>query len=128
MNIRPLLVEDLDELERASNADKVHPGVWTKEHFTAPNRQSEVIEDKKGPISYVLFTKTLRISCVWHDYETPSRNAKAILLGLHDAIEKAKQSGFTEIVIESEHWPLRLFLRKVGFVSKGRDLVLQLEN
>lgn len=127
MNIRPLLVEDLDDIETASNADQVHPGLWTKEHFTRANTQSEVIEDSRGPVSYVLFTKSLRISCVWHDYETPSRNAKAVLLGLQDAVEKAKASGFTEILIESEHWPLRLFLRKVGFVSKGRDLVLQLE-
>ena len=127
MNIRPLDVQDLDELEKASKADLVHPDLWTKEHFTAPNVQTEVVEDKQGPRVYVLFTKTLRISCVWHDYDSPSRNAKAILFGLQDAIEKAKKSGFTEIVVESGHWPLRLFLRKIGFISKGYDLVLPLE-
>ena len=122
-----MTVDDLAEIEKAANADLVHPGLWTKEHFTRPNAQPEVIEDGQGPISYVLFTKTLRISCVWATYDTPSRNAKAVILGIQDAVVKAKQSGFTEIVIESEHWPLRLLLRKIGFISKGRDLVLSLE-
>jgi hypothetical protein len=127
INIRPMVNEDLDPMELASNADKVHPGLWTREHFTGANKMTEVIEDSQGPLSYVLFTKTLRISCVWESYDSPSRNAKAVIYGLQDAIIKAKQSGFTEIAIESEHWPLRLLLRKLGFVSKGRDLVLSLE-
>lgn len=127
INIRPLTEADLEEIEKASNADKIHPGLWTKEHFTRPNVQTEVVEDSKGPAVYVLFTKTLRISVVWADGESVSRNAKAVLFGLQDAILKAKSSGFTEIVVESEHWPLRLFLRKIGFVSKGRDLILALE-
>lgn len=130
MNIRPMVNEDLPGLQAAIDADHWHPGVWTVEPFCQPNAMTEVVEDSKGPAVYVLFTKTLRISCLWADGDNNSRNARAIMYGMKDAIAKARGSGFTEVIVESEHPPLREFLEKMfGFKPRGeksKDLMLKI--
>jgi hypothetical protein len=72
-----------------------------------------VIEDSKGPITFVRFTKTLRICCVWNDALDNHRNAKAIIFGVHDAVRMARANGFTELVIQSDNPKLGEFLKRV---------------
>ncbi len=113
INIRKYSEEDKPALQRAIDRDAFHPGEWSPEHFEQPNVVSQVIEDQTGPIAFVLFTKTLRISCVWNDGADVHRNAKAIIFGIRDAVEKAKASGYTEVVVETDHEKLAEFFIRV---------------
>lgn len=130
MEIRDITADDLTALQQAIDRDRFHPGEWEPEHFyTQPPEEgvyqpavhSQVIENKNGPIAYVRFTKTLRISCVWNDADDTSRNAKAIIFGIRKAVEQARDSGFSEVVINSTHEKLSDFLVNVMKMTKRGD-------
>lgn len=112
---------DIPALEKAIKRDTFHPGEWKVEHFTYPYVASQVIEDDKGPIVFVRFTKSLRISVVWNDAADTSRNARAIIFGIKDAVEKARASGFTEIIITTSHPKLQVFLTRVMKMTRSGD-------
>lgn len=123
MKTRPFESSDVPALQIAIDADTFHPGEWEIEYFTHPSVYAEVIEDSKGPVVYTLFTREskeqLRISCVWVDGADISRNARAVIFGVKDAVVKARSSKYTEILIESGYPPLRTFLeRALGFIPK----------
>jgi hypothetical protein len=82
---------------------------------------TNVIEDSKGPIAFVRYTKTLRISCVWSDGNDISRNARAIIQGINDAVQKARDSGFSEIIITTNHKKLAVFFEQVIKMTKSGD-------
>jgi len=122
LEIRDFTLEDISSLEAALARDEFHPGEWRVHHFfNQPNRpvSSSVIEDDKGPIAFVRFTKTLRISCVWNDGADFSRNARAIIFGIKKAVDRARASGFTEIVIQTSHPKLAEFLTRVIGMNKS---------
>jgi hypothetical protein len=127
MDIRDLNPTDLTALQEAIDRDTFHSGEWTKEHFyqqsetSLPSVYTQVIENKNGPIAFVRYTKTLRISCVWNNTEETSRNAKAIILGIHNAAEMARASGFSEIVITTNYKPLADFFTKVLKMKHSQD-------
>lgn len=119
---RELTIDDVVPLRGAISRDTFHPGEWEVSHFFSQPGQpvsSHVIEDEKGPIAFVRFTKTLRISCVWNDGEDFSRNARAIIFGIRKAVERARASGFTEIIITTSHPKLAEFLTRVIGMSKS---------
>lgn len=135
MEIRDLKAEDLPALQDAIDRDTFHPGEWAVSDFTAPledgsyhpARFAQVIETSKGPVTFVRYTKVLRISCVWNDVEDASRNAKAVILGVRNAIEMARSSGFSEIIITSDHEKLSDFLvRSLGMTKRGSEHLLLL--
>ena len=119
--MRPFESADIPALEDAIKRDTFHPGEWRVDHFTAGPVSSSVIEDDKGPIVFVRFTKTLRISVVWNDGADTSRNARAIVFGIKDAVEKARRSGFTEIIITTSHPKLQVFLTRVMNMTRSGD-------
>lgn len=121
--IRPFTPDDVPALEQAIERDKFHPGEWEVSHFIGSKVpvSSNVIEDGKGPIVFVRFTKTLRISVVWNDGEDVERNARAIIFGIHEAVQRARASGFTEIIISAESAKLRAFLERVMKMTKSGD-------
>jgi hypothetical protein len=136
INIRALGANDLPALQAAIDRDKLHPGEWKVEHFydqpaienlyQAPV-YTQVIENQNGPIAFVRYTKTLRISCVWNDAEDYSRNAKAVILGLANAVKLARGDGYSEIVITTSHPKLADFLTKVMKLTKSdSEYLLQL--
>lgn len=116
--IRKFTNEDVPALQKAIDADQFHSGEWQVDHFTAPTT-TNIIEDQHGPIAFVRYTKTLRISCVWNDAADNSRNARAIIQGLRDAVEKARVSGFTEIIITTDHPKLAEFFEKVMKMTRS---------
>lgn len=120
IDIRKFNSRDIPALQKAIDADKFHPGEWNVEHFTPPATVN-VIEDSKGPIAFVKYTKTLRISCVWSDGDDVSRNARAIIQGIEDAVQKARASGFTEIIITTNHKKLATFFERVIKMTKSGD-------
>lgn len=117
--IRKMDASDIPALQAAIDRDTFHPGEWKVEHFTQPTASVEVIEDSQGPIAFVRFTKSLRISCVWNDETDKHRNGRAILRGILDAANKARESGFTEIIITTESEQLATFFEKVLKMTKS---------
>lgn len=120
VNIRAFTDADIPALKQAIDADQFHPGEWQVEHFTPP-MLTNVVEDQNGPIVFVRYTKTLRISCIWCDGADISRNARAIIQGLNDAVQKARASGFTEIIATTTHERLAVFLERVMKMTKCGD-------
>lgn len=127
--LRPLVDTDLPALEAAIPRDSFHPEEWTLADFVHDPESEDsrartpkyvtVIEDSKGPVAFVRYTKTLRICCVWNDDKDTSRNARAIIRGLHDAAQKARDSGFTEIIIQTDHDKLAKFFTDVLGIKKS---------
>ena len=126
MEMRPMVPTDVPAFEAALEGDKFHPGEWTLEHFADPQVMSSVVEDKKGPVVFVRFSKVLRISTVWSDPENNGRNARAIVAGMKSAIHEAIKSGYKEIIVTTEHAPLAEFLKKFGFNQQGTEYLLSL--
>jgi hypothetical protein len=120
--------QDYPALQAAIDRDIFHPGEWKVEHFIhTPEspKVSTVIEDSKGPIAFVRFTKTLRIACTWADGCDTCRNARAIIFGIRDAVQMARANGFTEIVIQTDHDKLAVFLERVlGMKHSGHEFLL----
>src|SRR5208282_5675163 len=111
IEIRPFDKTDIPVLQAAIDRDTFHPGEWSVKHFyddpedpNALNIPKEVatMSDSKGPIAFVRYTKSLRISCIWADEKDVHRNARAIIIGIRDAIKKAGASGYSEIIITTE--------------------------
>ena len=130
VDIRGFTQEDVPALQKAIDADTFHPDEWRVEHFYNPNLDPEtytpalvttVIEDQHGPIAFVRFTKTLRISCMWNDAQDVRRNARAIIHGIRDAVQQARASGFSEIIITSSHPKLATFLERIMKMTKSGD-------
>jgi hypothetical protein len=127
INIRPFNREtDVEPLKEAIEKDTLHPGAWTVEHFTDPTLFAEVVEDEQGPVIYARFTKTLRISCGWADPENTKRNGRPAFEGVADTIQKAKASGYTEVIVLTNHPPLAEFLKKFGFKEAKGEYLLQI--
>jgi hypothetical protein len=132
---RALTEQDHAALEAAIGRDTFHPGTWKLQDFVHdPSSEDErekvpkvctVIEDAKGPITFVRFTKTLRVCCVWADGEDNHRNARAIIFGIRDAVSMARANGFTEIIIQTDHDKLATFLTNVMKMTKcGNEYLL----
>jgi hypothetical protein len=125
IEIRNLTEDDIPALQKAIEVDTFHPGEWKVEDFLSspdkPPVATNVIEDQNGPIAFVRYTKTLRISCVWNDGADVSRNARAIIQGIHDAVLKARASGFSEIIITTSHSKLATFFERVMKMTKSGD-------
>ncbi len=123
VNIRQFTAEDVPALQKAIDGDTFHPGEWKAEHFLPPPEQppitASVIEDKNGPIAFVRYTKTLRISCIWNDGGDNSRNARAIIFGINDAVKRARASGYNEIIITTNHPKLATFFERVLGMTKS---------
>jgi len=130
IEIRPFSETDIPALQAAIDRDKFHPGEWSVKHFyddpADPDalkipKEVATMSDSKGPIAFVRYTKSLRISCVWNDETDNHRNGRAVLNGILDAIKKARASGFTEIVIRSESEKLATFFERIMKMKRSRD-------
>lgn len=130
VDIRPFEPADIPALQAAIDRDTFHPGEWSVKHFyddpkdpDALNIPKEVttMSDTQGPIAFVRYTKSLRISCVWNDETDNHRNGRAVLIGIFDAIKKARANGFTEIVITTESEKLATFFERMLKMRRSRD-------
>ena len=113
--------KDSPALQTAINGAVFHPGAWTLGHFLpdASTKAVAVISDNNGPIAYTRYTKVLRVSCVWNDEADYSRNAKAVIFGIKDAVTRARTSGFSEVIIQSANPKLANFLENVLKMKKS---------
>jgi hypothetical protein len=130
IEIRPFSETDIPALQVAIERDTFHPGEWSIKHFyDDPNdpdamkipKEVATMSDEHGPIAFVRYTKSLRISCVWNDETDNHRNGRAVLNGIFDAIKKARASGFTEIIITTESEKLATFFEKILKMKRSRD-------
>lgn len=127
---RLFTAEDVASLQACIDKDNHNPA-WKVKDFFDPTPDPEqgyvapvtttVIHDGDYPITFVRFTKTLRISCVWNDAADTRRNARAIIHGINDAVQKARASGFSEIIITTNHPQLATFFEKIIKMTKCGD-------
>lgn len=130
IDIRPFDKTDIPALQAAIDRDTVHPGEWSVKHFYDDPEDPEALKipkevttmsDQNGPIAFVRYTKSLRISCVWNDETDNHRNGRAVLQGILDAATKARASGFTEIIITTESEKLATFFEKIMKMKRSKD-------
>jgi len=130
IEIRPFSETDIPALQAAIDRDTFHPGEWSVKHFyddpADPDalkipKEVATMSDSKGPIAFVRYTKSLRISCVWNDETDNHRNGRAVLNGILDAIKKARASGFSEIIITTESEKLATFFERIMKMKRSRD-------
>lgn len=135
IEIRPFDKTDIPVLQAAIDRDTFHPGEWSVKHFyDDPNdpdalkipKEVTTMSDSKGPIAFVRYTKSLRISCTWSDEKDVHRNARAIIFGVRDALNRAHASGFTEVIITTESEKLATFFARVlGMKKSQQEFLLQ---
>jgi hypothetical protein len=100
--------------------DFYNPSPDPEEGYVAPV-QCSIISDDERPIAFVRYTKTLRISCIWNDESDTRQNARAIIFGINDAVQKARTSGFSEIIITTSNPQLANFFTKMLKMTKSGD-------
>ena len=119
---RPLGVSDLPMLQKALDQDTFeHAGI---PQYTMDNAYSEVYEDEAGPIGVLRCTKTLRMVSVWCDNSDKKRNATSTIAAVKAVVERAKASGFVDVIFETDNEGLSVFCRTLGFVPSGNTMVL----
>jgi hypothetical protein len=122
---RPLAKEDIPMLQVALDTSVAHVG-QKAEAYTGENMQSDIYEDSTGPIVCVCYTKSLRLCTAWYSEDDLRRNAVAILRGMQETIQRAKASGFTEILFDTESEKMRKFMSHLGFKTETGTMVLSL--
>jgi hypothetical protein len=127
VRIRPMRSDDLPGVVTACEHSQ---GNWTPEAFQEdPNcpKYCAVLEDDKGPIVFVRFQKSLRVSCVWVDGLDRARNAAAVRKGLQEACELARANGFVEVIVEATSDNLKQFLAtECGMTPVNGEMVISL--
>jgi len=122
LGIRELTEADTPELQNALPAMEVKN--WNPED---PNATINAVYDSSGTIAFVRFSKTLRLSCGWVDTSDSPRTASVIIPTINNMIFRAKEAGFSELIIEVRNPVMRDFLaEKFKFTSRGKDLSLSL--
>jgi len=93
------------------------------EFFVAPETQCTVYSDEAGPILFARDSKAIRIDIQFVDNGDRRRNFHAMLGGFSGLVNKAKESGFTEIIFNTKNESLKNFCVKTfGFVESGNEL------
>lgn len=103
-------------LDDALSRDEYHT-TTTSDFFLplAPNGipdvrvTTNVYSDEKGPILFVRHAKALRIDMCFSDNNDHKRNAAAMKFGWGDLVQRAKESGFTEIICSTNSPMLKKF-------------------
>ena len=123
IRINPFDPKDSPVLQKAIDGATFHPGAWRLEDFISEDSDRPkvvaTISDDKGAIAFTRYTKVLRICCVWNDESDHSRNARAVIFGIKDAVTRARASGFSEIIIQSSNPKLANFLENVLKMKKS---------
>jgi hypothetical protein len=114
-NDRPILAESLA-------ADTFHQGT-NVDFFYDQRSICNVYEDDDGPVMVVRGTKALRLDIQYLDNNDAKRNMRIMLDGFDDLAHKARESGFTEIVFNTNSPLLAQFCKKrFGFVESAGEL------
>ena len=117
MEVQTATVEkDRSHLDAALSVDAFHP-TTTSDFFLPlqPNGipdvrvTTNVYSDEKGPILFVRQAKALRIDMCFSDNEDHKRNAAAMKFGWDALVQRAKESGFTEIICSTNSPMLKKF-------------------
>lgn len=116
MEVKTATVQDRAYLDAALSVDAFHP--TTKSDFFLPlladgdldaRVTTNVYSDEKGPILFVRHAKALRIDMCFSDNNDHKRNAAAMKFGWGDLVQRAKESGFTEIICSTNSPMLKKF-------------------
>ena len=119
MTSRPLNSSDIPMLEQALVADEFPHS--SSRYYMEDKSYSEVYENDNGPVGVLRYSKALRLVAVFRDNSPSVQNAKTVIKMITDAVKRAKDSGFSEIIFNTQSPALAKFcVDKLNFVeSKG---------
>jgi hypothetical protein len=119
---RPIEAGD-EELLAASLAKDAYHTTTKPEFFVAPNTTTKVYEDESGAILFARCSMALRIDIQFVDNGDKKRNLHAMLGGFAALVNTAKQSGFNEVLFNTDNPELKKFcIRAFGFEESGNEL------
>ena len=119
---RPVEASD-EELLAASLAKDEHHKYTKPEFFVAPGTECTVYSDESGIILFARCSKALRVDIQFLDNADRRRNFHAMLGGFAGLVSRAKESGFSEVIFNTENDSLRKFCVKAfGFEESGNEL------
>lgn len=120
--VRRIEHKDKQVLATSLATDSFH-STTDPDFFFAPGSVCNVYEDDKGPVLFLRGTKSLRLDIQFVSNNDFERNRGTMLDGFPGLIERAKRSGFTEIVFCSNSPLLMRFCRqKFGFEPVNGEL------
>lgn len=112
---RPLQGDDIPMLQQAMDDSVFHPGQNAKS-YAGKNMFATVYEDEQGPIGVLKYTKTLRLRTIWCDEKDRIRNGASIVQAIEDSVKMARESGFTEVIFQTDNLALARFcVDRLGF-------------
>ena len=128
ITIRTLVEEDRKDLEDSISKDRYHKDYLKSDFFYAKDTYTGVYEIDGKPVAYVRATKSLRIDAHFADLDDKRTNATVISEKLGELICQAKQSGYTEVYVNTASPRLAKFLvKRFGFVSiRDKDVLRKL--
>lgn len=108
---RPLQDGDYELLKDSLERDEFHQDT-TPAFFRAPGTVCDVYSDELGPVLFVRNAKSLRVDIQFVDNEDRARNAKVLLNQFEIFTERARASGYTELVFCTNSPMLKEFCKK----------------
>lgn len=117
---------DLPLLTSSLEADEFHQST-NPEFFTQPGTVCNVYEDESGPVCFVRGSKALRLDVHFVANGESERNATALLEGVSQLAQKARENGFLEIIVNTTSPELAAFaVEKFGFAASDGELTKRL--
>jgi len=119
---RPIEASDEELLTASLAKDEYHKGTDPL-FFVANDTVCSVYSDDTGPILFARSAKALRVDIQFVDNNDRKRNFHAMLGGFAELVNRAKQSGFTEVIFNTDNPALKAFCVKAfGFSESGNEL------
>ena len=113
---------DITLLEISLAKDEHHKET-TPDFFYAPGSVTKVYEDETGPVLFARGSKALRLDLQYVDNEDTKRNMRVMLDGFPALAKKAKESGFNELIFNTNSPLMRKFcIKRFGFVDSPGEL------
>ena len=121
MTSRPLEQKDFPMLQQALDNDKFEHA--TVNYYMTDDSYSEVYETGSGPVGVLRYSKIMRLVAVFCDNDS-LQNAKTVIKMVSDACARAKSSGYTEIIFNTQSEKLANFCtQRLGFVKSNGEFV-----
>jgi hypothetical protein len=117
---RVIAVDDLELVSGLMKNDPYHKHI-DPEFMYQEGGITNVYSDEKGPVLFVRASKTLRLFVQFS--EDKERNGKALIETLPLMVEKAKASGYTELIFSTTNPALSRFCCKhLGFTQSDNEM------
>src|SRR6267378_3975443 len=118
MDNRLIAEQDRGILQESLANDQYHKDTTSADFFYDPRVTSLVYSGKKGPIAVLRCTKALRLDIQFLSNSSKMDKARFMIENFPALAERAVESGYTEIIFNTENPELKAFCeKKFGFFA-----------